>query len=250
MAVKAITFDFWDTIVRDDSDEPKREAQGLRSKAAERRHLLWQTLDRQAPTDKASVDLAFDVQEAAFRKVWFQQSITWEVGDRLDVLLWGLGRTLPDDDRAALVRQYEEMELLVSPDLIDGAADVLAELSSRYKLGVISDAIYSPGRCIRQLLEQLSIKPFFQGFVFSDEAGRAKPDETTFRSAAAQLGVDLSEMIHIGDRDSKDVQGPQTLGMKAILFTATRDADQDATTADAVCRSYAELPAAIARLAA
>lgn len=249
MAVKAITFDLWDTIVHDDSDEPKREAQGLRSKAAERRHLLWQALDRHGPIDKAAVDLAFDVQEAAFRKVWFQQSITWEVADRLDVLLQGLGRTLPADDLAALVRQYEEMELAVSPDLINGAADVLADLSTRYKLGVISDAIYSPGRCLRELMARLSIKPYFQSFVFSDEAGRAKPDTATFEAAAAELGVDLSEMIHIGDRDSKDVQGPQAVGMKAILFTGSRDADTETTTADAICRSYADLPAAIARLA-
>ena len=38
--VKAVTFDFWDTIVIDDSDEPKRAKRGLRSKPDERRHLL------------------------------------------------------------------------------------------------------------------------------------------------------------------------------------------------------------------
>ena len=33
MAIRGITFDFWDTIVDDDTDEPKRAAQGLQSKA-------------------------------------------------------------------------------------------------------------------------------------------------------------------------------------------------------------------------
>ena len=42
--IKAVTFDLWDTMVHDDSDEPKRAARGLRSKREERRHLLWQAL--------------------------------------------------------------------------------------------------------------------------------------------------------------------------------------------------------------
>ena len=36
MAIRGITFDFWDTIVRDDTDEPKRSAAGLASKAEAR----------------------------------------------------------------------------------------------------------------------------------------------------------------------------------------------------------------------
>ena len=48
--IKAVTFDLWDTIVHDDSDEPKRKAKGLRSKKAERRHLLWEALNRRPPS--------------------------------------------------------------------------------------------------------------------------------------------------------------------------------------------------------
>ena len=35
--IKGVTFDLWDTMVRDESDEPVRAARGLRSKKAERR---------------------------------------------------------------------------------------------------------------------------------------------------------------------------------------------------------------------
>jgi hypothetical protein len=37
--------------------------------------------------------------------------------------------------------------------------------------------------------------------------------------------------------------------MKAVLFTATRERDKHATTADAICERYADLPAIIERLA-
>jgi putative hydrolase of the HAD superfamily len=45
------------------------------------------------------------------------------------------------------------------------------------------------------------------------------------------------------------VKGPQALGMKAILFTATRAADKDRTSADAICERHADLVAIVDRLA-
>ena len=45
MLLKAITFDIWETIFVDGSDEPKRAAQGMRSKSDERRHLFWSALN-------------------------------------------------------------------------------------------------------------------------------------------------------------------------------------------------------------
>src|SRR5262250_1838681 len=96
--LKAITFDLWDTIVHDDSDEPKRKAQGLRSKKAERRHLLWQALNRHKPIAEAGVNLAYDVADAAFNRVWHDQHVTWGIAERLEVALKGLGRSLPAED--------------------------------------------------------------------------------------------------------------------------------------------------------
>ena len=49
-------------------------------------------------------------------------------------------------------------------------------------------------------------------------------------------------MVHVGDRDHNDVKGPQAVGMKAVLFTATRAKDKDSTTADAICARAADLP--------
>ena len=82
----------------------------------------------------------------------------------------------------------------------------------------------------------------FSGTAFSDEVGKSKPHPAIFQSAATQLGVDLKEMVHIGDREHNDIKGAHALGMKAILFTATRGTDAQDTTADAVCSSYSELP--------
>jgi putative hydrolase of the HAD superfamily len=102
---------------------------------------------------------------------------------------------------------------------------------------------------LRRLLDHHGLLAYFEGFVFSDEAGCSKPNPRMFHLAAEQLGVDLTQMIHIGDRDHNDVKGPQALGMKAVLFSGVRAVDEATTSADAVCRDHAELPAIIDRLA-
>jgi len=248
--LKAITFDLWDTIVHDDSDEPKRKAQGLRSKKAERRHLLWEALNRQSPLPEAAVTLAYDVGDAAFNRVWHDQHVTWTIGERLQVILKGLGRTLPEAEFTRVVQAHEEMEVAIRPDLVPGIAEALRALHGRYKTCVVSDAIVSPARCLKRLLESYDLARHFDGFVFSDIVGHSKPHRAMFEDAARQMGVTLPEIVHIGDRDHNDVKGPQKLGMKAILFTATRPADRDNTTADAICDRHADLPAIVDRLAA
>lgn len=247
--IKAVTFDLWDTLIHDDSDEPKRAAQGLRNKRDERRHLVWQALNGIQPISLEESVLAFDVADAAFNNIWKQHSVTWTVEERVDVILNGLGRTLPSDAYEQLINDLGFMEVDIAPDPIEGVRDALADLSQRYALSIVSDAIMTPGAGLRDLLEKYGLREFFKGFAFSDEVGYAKPHPSMFESAAGQLGVAVEEMVHIGDRDHNDVKGPQALGMKAILFTATRDNDKDATSADAVCASHAELPGVIDALA-
>ncbi|MFQ5774433.1 MAG: HAD family hydrolase [Kiloniellaceae bacterium] len=248
--IKGVTFDLWDTMIRDESDEPKRTARGLRSKRAERRHLLWEALNAVEPIAQDTVALAYDVADAAFNRVWHDQFVTWTIEERLRVVLAGLGRSLPDEALARVVRAHEDMEVDIPPDPIEGIAEALAELSSRYKLCVVSDTIVTPARGLRALLDRHGLKQYFTGFAFSDEVGRSKPHRIMFQAAADQLGVALEELVHVGDRDHNDVKGPQALGMKAVLFTASRGRDKDDTTADAVCARHADLPGVIDRLAA
>ena len=247
--IKAITFDLWDTIVDDDSDEPKRATQGLRSKRDERRHLLCQALNEVEPIDYDAVALAYDVGDAGFNLVWKELSINWTLEQRLRVILGGLGRELP----AALFQRVHDatarMEVELPPNAMDGIAEALAELSGRYKLCIVSDSIVTPGTGLRDILAGHGLKDYFGGFAFSDEIGHSKPHRAMFDSAAEQLGVELHEIVHIGDRDHNDVKGPHALGAKAILFTGARPADKDNTTADAICERHQDLPAIVDRLA-
>jgi len=248
--IKAVTFDLWDTMIHDDSDEATRKAQGLRSKRAERRHLLWEALNAVEPIGAERVNLAYDVADAAFNRVWHDLFVTWTIEERLRVVLEGIGRALPEAAFAKVVAAHESMEVEIPPDTIDGIEVALADLAQRYKLCVVSDTIVTPGRGLRDLLEGHGLKQYFSGFAFSDEIGHSKPHRAMFDAAADQLDVAMEEMVHIGDRDHNDVKGSQVLGMKAVLFVATRAHDKDQTSADAICARHAELPGIVDRLAA
>lgn len=247
--IKALTFDIWDTIVHDNSDEIERKNRGLRNKPDERRFLIHQALNNQQSITPEEFEIAFRTANTAFTKCWKAYSITWTVRERMEVMLKGLGRSIPDAELDKLIEELEVMEVDIAPNIIDGAKEAIAELSTRYKLSIASDAIVTPGSGLRVILEKHGVLQYFTGFAFSDEVRNSKPHRSMFDSAARQMGVEVSEMLHIGDRDHNDVKGPQKLGMKAVLFTATRDVDKANTSADAICERYADLPGIIDRLA-
>ena len=246
--IRAITFDLWDTVFIDDSDEPKRADQGFLPKPAERRSLVHKFLEQHEPISTERVELVYDTVDAAFHHVWYSQNITWTVRERLTVLLKALKRDLPEAEFGELVRLHEEMELEVRPDLAAGVAEALQNLHGKYRMGVISDAIFSPGRTLRQLLAYYDILKFFRAFVFSDEIGCSKPNAALFKAAAKDLGVESHEIVHIGDRELKDIEGPHAVGARAVLCTVIKDRGSENTRADAVCSDFLALPDILEKL--
>ncbi len=241
--VRAISFDLWDTVFADDSDEPKRQELGLAPKPVERRDLVHRFLSRHAPIDQTLVNCAYDTADAAFRQVWHHQHFTWPVEVRLRVLLAGLKRQLSEEELQELVRLHEEMELRVRPDLVPGVADALRSLSGRFTLVVVSDAIFTPGRALRELLDGYGLKNVFSAFLFSDEMGCSKPAPAAFRRAAELARCRLEELVHIGDREHNDIVGAKEAGARAVLITAAVDRGSANTRADAVCRDFGQLVA-------
>jgi len=244
-SISAVTFDLWDCIFIDDSDEPKRAAAGVQPKLVARRELVHRHLDRDATIARETVDLAYNVTDAAFRKVWHDQCVTWTVAERLGVLLAGLGRALAETELSELVTLHEEMELKFRPDPVPGVHEAVAVLKEEYRLAVISDAIFSPGRALRELLAGEGLLDCFDVCVFSDELGYSKPAPQVFKAAAEGLGVALTEIVHIGDRPHNDVDGAHAVGARAVLATVVKDRGSATAEADAVCSDYSLLPAVL-----
>lgn len=242
--IRVVSFDLWDTVFADDSDEPKRRLQDP-PKPIERRDLVHQFLSRHAPIDRVLVDCAYDTADSAFREVWHHRHYTWPVEVRLRVLLAGLKRELPAGELEELVKLHEDMELRVRPDLVAGVAEAIMTLAKKYTLIVVSDAIFSPGRALRELLAGYGLRDLFSAFVFSDEVGCSKPAPAIFQQAAELAGCRLDEIVHVGDREHNDIAGARDAGARAVLVTAAIDRGGANTRADAVCRNFDRLPALI-----
>lgn len=254
--ITAITFDFWDTIAIDDSDEPKRAAMGLPSKADARVALFADSIMRSRPY--ISYGEAKDAYEAAnvrFREEWHGKHRTPGVTTRIFYAYEYLGLKPAPGKYAEyvrevdeLVREIEAMEIRISPDFAPDVHRVLPILAQEYRLAIISDTIHTHGRGLRHLLQQQGLLQYFDFFIFSDEIRASKPSIEVFRQAVLGLGVMPHELVHIGDRESNDVEGPLSIGMRAVLFTGIIDRGSQGTRAHAVCRNYQQLPDLIRRI--
>lgn len=254
--IEAITFDFWDTIAIDDSDEAKRRALGLPDKADARIELFVAHVARRHPRIPArrAAD-AYRRANERFRHEWHTNHHTPAVSTRVSYAFEELG-LLPPPGRYGtllaeiddLVREIELMEVRIPPDFAPGVDNALLLLSREYRLGVISDTIHTHGRGLRHLLDRAGLLAYFSATVFSDEVGASKPSGAVFRHAAAMLDVPPSRIVHVGDRESNDVEGPRSQGFRTVLYTGIVDRGSARTQADAVCRHFNDLTGIIFRL--
>lgn len=247
--IKAITFDLWDTIIDDDSDEPNRKAKGLLSKLETRHFIVWHAIQDVSPLSLESVAAGYQIVDDDFNQHWHKKHVTWTVTERMQRVFKQLNVDLPEAKFREVVLELEEMELEVPPVAIDGVHQALAILSRDFALAVVSDTINTPGTGLRKWLQRNDLLKYFSAFAFSDEVGRSKPHRAMFESALQGLECEVDEAVHIGDREHNDIQGAHALGMRAILFTASRDVDAANTTADAICDDYSRLPDVVNSLA-
>ncbi len=254
--IAAITFDFWDTLAADDSDEPKRTELGLLPKPAERARLFARHITERYPqiSTKAAT-AAYEAANHQFREEWHTEFRTPGVATRLYYAYEHLGLKPKPGHYARIMREIdmlvleiETMEVRIPPNFVSGVHYTLQRLSQEYKLGIVSDTIHTHGRGLRHLLATAGLLPYFNYLVFSDEVGASKPSATVFRQAAIGLDVAPNQIVHVGDRESNDVVGPRKVGMKSILFTGLIDRGSEQTQADAICRTFVDLPQIVQRL--
>lgn len=247
---RAVTFDLWDTLVVDDSDEPVRAARGLPTKV-EARSASFAALVAPHGVAAERARAAWSEADAAFRRAWKHDHVTPHLRDRVVDALARLGLGAVDGTEA-LVEQIASQEVDIPPRACDGAREALAALKADgWRLGIVSDAIVTPGSHLRRLLAAHGLDGFFDVFVFSDEAGASKPSPRVFALAAEGLGVAPSALVHVGDREANDIAGPHGVGARAVLYVGARDRrGAEGTAAERVCDDLRALPAQLATLSA
>jgi len=210
--ISLVTFDFWNTLFSD-MDYSDSRAQCLSDVLSE----------RGMPRDQEKIRRAYLRAHEYAHRVWVDENYRYvPCWERLDRILAELGVELPRKSRQSVVKRFEETVLEDPPSLVEEAREVLEELDPQYKMGIICDTEFTPGRVLRLVFEGADILGFFGCTVFSDEVGYNKPHRIMFETALKALGGKPSKGLHIGDLLQTDVAGAKAVGMKAVWLNKER----------------------------
>lgn len=186
---------------------------------------------------------ACSIEAENHQRIWQEEHRTLPAAERVSIILNHLDVAVSEPMLAMIVTRFEEGILEHPPVLVDGARETLRDLAARYRLGIISDVGFSPGRVLKRVLADNELLDVFDSLVFSDEAGRAKPHIEVFQRAARSLSAKPGEMVHVGDLERTDIIGAKQAGYRAIRFTGITPMEGGETTiADFVTDELTDIP--------
>ncbi|MGH2703477.1 MAG: HAD family hydrolase [Actinomycetota bacterium] len=225
--MRAVTYDCWGTLLKDKD---------------------WEgAMDTRVGALRRFVELSEQEARALLEEAWNHHDEAWK-----QVETFGPGRMaaycleergIADDDSISeLTREFEEASISAGVKPVEHARETLEALkAANVRIGLVCDTGFTPGRVVRQLLEDAGLCDYLEVLCFSDEVGVPKPGPDIFAKALAELGARPPEAIHIGDLRRTDIAGARDFGMHAIRFKGVHDDETDATEAEIVIGDHLQL---------
>ncbi len=232
----AVSVALWGAVFADDEARKARERQW-------RRQRVVDTLVADGACSEATAHDIWQRALASFQEAWREQHQTPGLAYCLGEGLAAHG-LLPTASFDTLVAELETHALDDLPRVLPGAREGLEALSARWPVGILCDVQITPAPVLRDCLEALDLTRYLDAAVFSDEVGASKPLRTGFRVMAEEIGVLLTDLVHVGPSESRDVAGAQAAGAWAVRLGDT----SDDTEADARCLDLPSAVEPIARL--
>lgn len=227
MAVKAITFDFWNTLFRDANGPPRQQ-------------MRIDAFVKATGLDEARVDAALQDVWSEFGRHHKEEQCTLGPRDAVCMAAQALNVTLDPEAEQDLTEVFGTAILAYSPEIIEGADEAVRVAADFGPIAIISDSGVSPGSSLRELLNRANLSRYFTTMVFSDEVGVAKPQAPMFEAASRGLGVPMTDLLHIGDLEHTDIAGAKAVNAKAAIFANGNTVEQ--TQADYAIMEWNEFP--------
>lgn len=232
--MKAVTFDFWNTLMW--------EKPGT-MRALRRREIERAITELGLALDQEEIERELGVISDFQRDHWMRGEL-FQPHDGVR----HLGESLADGRLTGGQRARIGEALLLSgadPELnpADGIGETLLELKERgMKLGIVCDVGIAPSTVLRGCLERAGLLHLFDTWAFSDEVSSYKPSPEIFRHVLDGLGVEARDAAHVGDLRRTDVAGSRDFGMTSIRYRGVADDPPDGVEdADHVISSHLEI---------
>jgi len=205
--IRAVTYDCWSTLLKDKDYEG-----AMATRAGALRRFL---------------DLSEAEADDLLAEAWSRHDEAWK-----QVETFGPGRMAAycleargiDDDESIqnLTKEFEEASIEAGVGAVEHADETLAALSAaNIRLGLVCDTGFTPGRVVRQLLEDAGLCDYLE--------------------ALAELGARPPEAIHVGDLKRTDIAGAHDMGMHAARFKGVHDDKSDFLEAEVVISDHRQL---------
>jgi putative hydrolase of the HAD superfamily len=238
--LRAVTFDFWNTLV----DGAITEASTAARVAQLHRALVG------AGHACSVEEVARAVRTVTLRMEEAGRERAEEVGPpgRWAAMARELG--IPEGVIAYEVveRAYDDITLNPAPAAMPHIHEAVKAIKvAGYHLGVICNTGMAGGRVLREVLRRHQLLDAFEVTVFSNELGVPKPHPAIFEHTLAALGgIPPGEALHVGDVENLDVEGARRAGMHSALY-APGSAGNVETDADFVVRDWRDFGGQVAR---
>lgn len=227
MPIRAITFDYWMTLFREQDRDLRHE-------------LRVESFCRVTGANQPDVSRALQEAHETFFKVHVAEQRTLAPMDAVRMVCDTLAIRIPESTAETLAHDFATAILVYPPALIEGALDAVKAAAARGPIGIISDSGMSPGTSLRKLLDTHGFTPYFTTMTFSDELGVAKPQALMFERTAVAMGVAPSDLLHIGDLEPTDIVGVQAVGGIGALFAGANNRFAENSKAEYVFHHWRE----------
>jgi len=217
MEIKVVTIDFWNTLFNSDSGELRNSA---------RLKILLDTLkDIGIKIENEMFDFVMQESWKYYNDKWLKELRTPTANEVVNYIWEKMNYAKNEKAIEYVVNFFENSILYFPPKLQENALLAIQELSKKYKLAIISDTGFSPGRVMSQMLEEIDIKKYFSAFSYSDETGVAKPHPKAFSVVLERFNCLPENALHIGDIERTDIEGAKNFGMYAIRYDGDSDSN-------------------------
>ena len=190
-----ISFDIFDTLVKRDCYKP-----------TELFRLMEQEIDDEFHGKSSFAHRRVQAEKMAMQKSTVGEITLDEIYDNLDI-------GLSQNDMVRIKQREQELECEFcqwNPFM----KPVYEYCQAQNKKILIITDMYLPKKCIENILAKLDIK--YDSLFVSSEIKKRKSRGGLFRHALNNLGVNPSEVLHIGDNKKSDFLMPKLLGMHSI----------------------------------